>query len=140
MGFGNGAFQAAKIAIDGVTVIENIISGKIEAPGVTIPNVISSYLVIPIANNQSVATPAPFQQIVQLNLSQYPLKGVASDLSNIYFSSDEAGQNKLYSWRETPASLTSDVTWWVLLPNGIPASGALLIYLQVSSSTALDGV
>jgi len=146
MGFGNGAFQAAKIAIDGVTVIENILTGKIEAPGVTIPSTpstttTSSYLVIPITNTQNVATPAPFQQIVQLNLVNYPqLSGIASDLSNIYFSSDEAGQNKLYSWRETLASLTETQTWWILLPNGIPANGTITIYLQVSSSTALDGV
>jgi len=145
MGFGNGAFQAARIAIDGVTIIENILTGKIEAPGVTIPSTpstttTSNYLAIPITNTQNVATPAPFQQIVQLNLANYPqLSGIASDLSNIYFSSDEAGQNKLYSWRETPASLTSTQTWWVLLPNGIPADGTITIYLQVSSSTALDG-
>jgi YVTN family beta-propeller protein len=143
MGFGNGAFQAARIAIDGVTIVQNIITGKIQATGVTIPNTTSnSYLVIPVANTQNVATPAPFQQLVQLNLSQYPqlLQGIASDLSNVYFSSDEEGQNKLYSWRESPASLTSDVTWWVLLPNGIPANGTVIIYLQVSNSTALDGV
>jgi len=145
MGFGNGAFQAARIAIDGVTIIENILTGKIEAPGVTIPSTpsttTSSYLVIPITNTQNVATPAPFQQLVQLNLANYPqLSGVASDLSNIYFSSDEAGQNKLYSWRETPASLTSTQTWWVLLPNGIPANGTITVYLQVSSSTTLDGI
>jgi len=100
----------------------------------------SNYLSIPITNNQNVATPAPFQQMIQLDLSQYSLNGVASDLSNVYFSSDEAGQNKLYSWRETPASLTSTQIWWVLLPNGIPANGTITIYLQVSSSTALDGV
>ena len=141
MGFGNGAFQAAKIAIDGVTIIENIVTGKIQAPGTAIPSATNSYLSIPITNNQNVATPAPFQQLVQINLVNYSqLSGVASDLSNIYFSSDEAGQNKLYSWRETPASLTSTQTWWVLLPNGIPASGTITIYLQVSSSTALDGV
>jgi len=137
MGFGNGAFQAARIAIDGVTIIENITTGKISATGTGV----KSYLSIPIINNQSVATPAPFQQMIQLNLSQYPqLQGIASDLSNIYFSSDEAGNNKLYSWRETPASLTSTQTWWVLLPNGIPASGAITIFLQVSNGPALDGV
>jgi len=145
MGFGNGAFQAARIAIDGVTIIENILTGKIEAPGVTIPSTpstttTSSYLAIPITNTQNVATPVPFQQLVQLNLNQYPqLIGISSDLSNIYFSSDEAGQNKLYSWRETPAGLTSTQTWWVLLPNSIPSNGTITIYLQVSSSTALDG-
>jgi len=144
MGFGNGAFQAAKIAIDGVTIIENITTGKVQTgPSVTvgITAINESTLSIPIYNNQGIDTPKPFQQFIQLNLSQYPqLKDISSDLSNVYFSSDEAGQNKLYSWRETPASLTSDVTWWVLLPNGIPASGTAIIYLQVSSSTALDGV
>jgi hypothetical protein len=30
MGFGNGAFQAARISIDGVTIIENITNGKIQ--------------------------------------------------------------------------------------------------------------
>jgi len=140
MGFGNGAFQAARIAIDGVTIIENIVTGKIQAPGITIPTATNNYLIIPITNTQNVATPAPFQQMIQLNLANYPqLKGVASDLSNIYFSSDQQGQNKLYSWRETPASLTANMIWWVLLPNGIPANGTTTIYLQVSSSTALDG-
>jgi len=144
MGFGNGAFQAAKIAIDGVTVIENIFTGKIQTGpnvGVGIAAINESTLAIPIINSQNIDTPVPFQQMIQLNLSQYPqLQGIASDLSNIYFSSDQKGQNKLYSWRETPASLTSDVIWWVLLPNGIPANGTVIIYLQVSSSTALDGV
>jgi len=144
MGFGNGAFQAARITIDGVTIIQNIETGKIQTGanvGVTVTAVNKSTLAIPIANNQNVATPAPFQQIIQINLHQYPqLEGIASDLSNIYFSSDEAGQNKLYSWRETPASLTEMQTWWVLLPNGIPANSTITIYLQVSSSTALDGV
>jgi len=109
----------------------------------TTPQIFASspnYLSIPITNNQSVATPAPFQQMIQLNLSQYiQLKGIASDLSNIYFSSDVAGQNKLYSWRETPASLTTTQTWWVLLPDGIPANSTITIYLQVSSSPELDG-
>jgi len=146
MGFGNGAFQAARIAIDGVTIIQNILTGKIEAPGVTIPSTpstttTSSYLAIPITNTQNVATPAPFQQLVQLNLANYPkLSGVSGDLSNVYFSSDEAGQNKLYSWRETPSSLIETQTWWVLLPNGIPANGTITIYLQVSNSATLDGV
>jgi len=144
MGFGNGAFQAARIAIDGVTIIENITTGKVQtgpsvAVGVVAIN--ESTLSIPINNSQNIDTPKPFQQLVQLNLSQYPqLNGIASDLSNVYFSIDKLGQDKLYSWRETPASLTSDVTWWVLLPNGIPAGGTLIIYLQVSSSTELDGV
>lgn len=31
MGFGSGAFQAARIQIDGVTVIQNIISGKVQS-------------------------------------------------------------------------------------------------------------
>ena len=144
MGFGNGAFQAARIAIDGVTIIENITTGKIQtgpsvAVGVVAIN--ESTLAIPINNSQNIDTPKPFQQLVQLNLSQYPeIKGVAGDLSNVYFSIDKFGQDKLYSWRETPASLTSDVTWWVLLPDGIPAGGTVIIYLQVSNSTALDGV
>ena len=30
MGFGNGAFQAARIAIDGVTLVENLYNGKIQ--------------------------------------------------------------------------------------------------------------
>jgi len=141
MGFGNGAFQAAKISIDGVTIIQNIETGKIQTSGQGIINQLStSYMTIPITNNQNVATPAPFQQMIQLNLSNYSqLKGIAWDLSNIYFSSDTAGQNKLYSWRETPASLTETQTWWVLLPDGIPAYGTVTIYLQVASVTELDG-
>jgi len=144
MGFGNGAFQAARIAIDGATVIENIFTGKIQTgPNIGIGTIAidGSTLALPIINNQDIDTSVPFQQMVQLNLSQYSqLKGIASDLSNIYFSSDQQGQNKLYSWRETPASLTSTQTWWVLLPNNIPANGTITIYLQVSSSTELDGV
>jgi len=144
MGFGNGAFQAAKIAIDGVTIIENITTGKIQTGsnvGIGVIATNENTLSIPIVNYQYVDTPKPFQQLLQINLSNYPqLKGITSDLSNIYFSSDEAGQNKLYSWRETPASLTSMQTWWILLPNGIPAGETIIIYLKVSSSTALDGV
>lgn len=35
MGFGNGAFQAAKIAIDGVTLIENVYTGKVQTTPVS---------------------------------------------------------------------------------------------------------
>jgi len=36
MGFGNGAFQAARITIDGVTIIQNIETGKIQTSGVIV--------------------------------------------------------------------------------------------------------
>jgi hypothetical protein len=73
-----------------------------------------------------------FQQKVDFNPSNFPSSYFASDLSNINFQ-DGAG-NLLYSWQETHAPTTSstDVIYWVKLPN----STINTIYLVLVSTTS----
>jgi hypothetical protein len=58
MGFGNGAFQAARFAIDGVTLIENL-GGQFQTSGVTLPTDISvsnALKVVSLTNITPIAT------------------------------------------------------------------------------------
>jgi hypothetical protein len=94
---------------------------------------IQGYIPITITNSQSTATSTNFQANVSINL--YSFSGfISPNLSNLYFSSDEAGLQVLNSWMES-GSNTGTAIWWVLLPNGIAANSSITIYLQVDNIT-----
>jgi len=63
MGFGNGAFQAARITIDGVTIIQNIETGKIQTSGVIV---------------STTTTTTTTQSNVTINASQSTLSGTTA--------------------------------------------------------------
>ena len=67
MGFGNGAFQAARIAIDGVTIIQNIGTGKIQTSGVIV---------------STTTTTTTTQSNVTINASQSTLTGTTAGSIN----------------------------------------------------------
>ena len=100
----------------------------------------SSSYVLPITliNSQATAAPAPFQQMITFNPSQYSAYE-ASNLGNIRFYQ---GGSELYSWCESGCSTASSNTiFWVKLPNGIPASSNVIINMTFgATSTNYDGV
>ncbi len=96
------------------------------------------YVPVTITNSESTATPTNFQQMINVDMSPYS-SVTKTDLSNCYWSSDTAGANVLDSWRETAASQTGTMTWWVNLgTNTVPANGTLKIYLQIPSTSQLN--
>ncbi len=93
---------------------------------------ISTYS-ITITNNQSVATPTPFQQMLNLNLSG--IISSPSQLLNLLFCSDSSCSSPLYAWIENYNSNLSSVIVWVNLPNGVPANSSITIYMMVTNSS-----
>ena len=100
----------------------------------------SSAYVLPLTlkNSQSTAAPAPFQQMITFNPSAYSAYE-ASNLGNIRFYQNGT---ELYSWCESGCSTaSSNATFWVRLPNGIPANSNITISMVFGTTSAnYDGV
>jgi len=87
---------------------------------------------ITITNSQSSATPSPFQQMIQINEGNYAnYITYNGNIANFEFFT-QSGQI-LPAWIESNNSGT--LTVWVNIPNGIPASSSLTIYLGFASKT-----
>ena len=89
------------------------------------PSSLSDYLPINITNTQSVATPAPFQQMVNFSYSgykQYINLSSGHQFQNVEFFNTTNGA-LIDSWLESYTS--SYAIFWIKLPNGIPASATL---------------
>ena len=93
----------------------------------------SSVYQITIQNTQSVATPSPFQQLLQLDLSS--VLSSPSDLPNLQFSLDPDFSSYLYAYVESYSSDLSQVNIWINLPNGIGANSSFTMYMRVGSSS-----
>jgi len=97
---------------------------------ITIPSGIDYYMPITITNNQSVATPSPFQQMIQININNY------SDY--MYFDGNIANF-ELFTSTGTiiPAWIESNnngtLTIWAKLSSGIGANSSITIYLGVAN-------
>jgi len=96
------------------------------------PNLFS----IKLTNTQNVDTPSPFQQMLQLSVSQ--LQGytpiLASDFHNVRFVYNGTG---IPAWLE---SISNGVaTIWVKLPASIPANSSITIDMEVDPSLNFDG-
>jgi len=87
---------------------------------------------ITITNNQSDPTPTPFQQLLQLDLSN--ILSNPSQLLNLQFCLDINCNTSLYSWIESYNSNLTNVYIWINLPISIPANGSLTIYMFVRNS------
>ncbi|MCL5405082.1 MAG: hypothetical protein M1125_04615, partial [Candidatus Marsarchaeota archaeon] len=90
------------------------------------------YLPIKIDNAQSVATPAPFQQEVQISESTYGnYIAYSGNLANFEFA--YLNGTVIPAWIESNDSGT--ITAWLKLQNGIPANSAITIYLGFAPKT-----
>ena len=101
----------------------------------SIPSGILYYVPVTITNSQSSATPSPFQQMIQINEGNYAnYIAYNGNIANFEFYTQSG--SILPAWIESNNSGT--LTVWVNLPNGIPASSSLTIYLGfASTSTSL---
>ena len=103
----------------------------------TLPHSVS----VTVSNSQSIATPAPFDQFLNITESQIASALGSTTASNLWqqATSDhflnllfqQNGQT-LYAWVQNYTS--SWVAVWVNLPNGIPASSSVEIGLLFSNS------
>jgi hypothetical protein len=103
---------------------------------------------VTITNNQSQATPAPFQQDIAICNGNPGLGPNFAYINNVTLFNEinPNGQNVyfvnssgsiLYSWYEGQANYNGvycDV-WWINLPNGIPANGYTTIYMYIGSTS-----
>lgn len=97
------------------------------APAVSPPADVVAYVPITIWNNQSVATPAPFDLDLTVNSSAFASRE-AGNLSNIEFFASNG--SIVPSWLESGNSNTSTATtYWLNLSAGIAASSSTTLYL-----------
>ena len=88
---------------------------------------------ITLTNTQSVATPAPFQQMITVDSSSYS-SYEAPDLQNIEFF--DSNGTVIPSWLESGNSNTSTTTvYWLELTDGIPANSSITVYRGFASTT-----
>jgi hypothetical protein len=126
-----GTTEANKIATV-LTKVTASSSGATFSQPTSIPSGIVAYVPITLSNSQSSATPSPFQQMIQINEGNYAnYIAYNGNIANFEFFT-QSGQI-LPAWIESNNSGT--LTVWVNLPNGIPASSSLNIYLGFASKT-----
>ena len=97
------------------------------------PSNIKYFVPIFITNSQVNATVTPFQQMVTINSANY-YSYESPDLSNIEFF--DINGSIIYSWLEDGNSRTSTSTYWILLPNGIPAKSTTTVFMGFASTSA----
>jgi len=102
--------------------------------GSTLPSGIIAYVPITISNKQNVATPSPFQQMIQINEVNYAnYISYNGNIANFEFLTQNSPSGQvLPAWIESNNSDT--LTVWVNIPNGIPASSNTIIYLGFASN------
>jgi len=126
-----GTTEVNKIA----TVLTKVIassSGATFSQPTSIPSGIVAYVPITITNSQSSATPSPFQQMIQINEGNYAnYIAYNGNIANFEFFTQSG--SVLPAWIESNNSGT--LTVWINLPNGIPVSSSLTIYLGFASKT-----
>ncbi|MGC8580573.1 MAG: hypothetical protein ACP5MB_11045, partial [bacterium] len=98
----------------------------------TVPSGIYNYTAITITNTQSTATPAPFQQMINITESSFS--------SYITYNNNFANFEYFYAngtiipaWIE--GNQSGKLITWVKLANGIPASSSITIYLGFAGKT-----
>jgi hypothetical protein len=135
IGFKTHLFVVASIAITTIllfTLFGNLDIHKVEAAP-SLPAGIITSIPITLTNNQSVATPSPFQQMVNIDSATYN-SDEASNLQNVEFY-DGTG-SVIPSWLESGNSNSStDSVYWLNLANGIPANSSITVYMGFAAPT-----
>ena len=93
---------------------------------------------ITITNNQPIATPAPFQELLAFPSSTYGTH-IKSGWNNVEFSTLPAGRGAVLSaWVESNPSNSGTTEVWVNLPSGVPANSGITIYADFLSGNAMS--
>jgi len=99
-------------------------------------------IIITISNTQAQATPSPFDQFVNITLQQVESALGTTTGSNLWNQAESdsflnvlfvsSTGEPLYAWVQSFTS--SWVAFWVKLPNGVPANGAVNISMVFTTS------
>ncbi|MGC8495738.1 MAG: hypothetical protein ACP5MX_00825 [Candidatus Micrarchaeia archaeon] len=97
------------------------------------------YAPITITNTQNVPTPAPFQQMLNIDSNAFS-SNEASGLQNVEFTTQPNAQGTpLQAWIESnPSNTATQTTYWVNLPNGIPADSNVIIYMNFMPNNVMS--
>ena len=88
---------------------------------------------ITLTNTQSIATPAPFQQMITLDYLAYT-SYEASNLQNVEFFDSHGAV--IPSWLESENyDGLHNALYWLSLANGIPANSSITVYIGFASLT-----
>ena len=140
---GNYLFSIPDRSIGGFTYTPSVSSGHLVAGNTTnvtftksavvVPSGISQYVPINFTNNQSAATPAPFQQMLVVNSSNYSAYE-AGNLQNVEFFYGNG--TVVPSWLEANNTNSSFHTiYWLRLNPGIPSNANLTVFMGWASKT-----
>jgi hypothetical protein len=111
-----------------------LVDAQSEPSNPAVPAGVLAYVPITITNNERLATPAPFQQKVDVNSAYYSTYEAAG-LQNIEFFTTNG--SIIPSWLEYGAnSGSTDSIYWLYLADGVPAISALTIYMGFASQNA----
>ena len=128
-------FTIASVAIIVIlllTLVGNLNTDKVDA-STTLPSGIIASVPITLTNNQSIATPSPFQQMINIHSTAYSSEE-ASNLQNVEFF-DGTG-TVIPSWLESGNSnISPNSIYWINLANGIPANSSITVYMGFASTT-----
>ena len=128
--------ELATVTIKGLTATPS--SSSSPSSSFALPSGVTYYANVVITNSQSTATPAPFQQEVQIPESDYSnyisYNGVSANFEFFY-----NGGSVIPAWIESNSSGT--LTVWLNLANGIPASNSITVYIGFApeSTNLLSG-
>jgi hypothetical protein len=128
--------ELAIVTIKGLTATPS--SSSSSSSSFALPSGVTYYANVVITNSQSTATPAPFQQEVQIPESDYSnyisYNGVSANFEFFY-----NGGSVIPAWIESNSSGT--LTVWLNLANGIPASNSITVYIGFApeSTNLLSG-
>ncbi len=97
------------------------------------------YVPLTLTNSQTLATPAPFQQMIGVPSSTYS-SYINSGWSNVEFTTSPNAQGTtLQAWVESsPSNTASSTTVWVDLPSGIGASSNTMIYMDFMPNNVMS--
>jgi hypothetical protein len=134
------------VAANNVFVSGNTVSGDIPVSALTgtpiavgpllvtqprVPAGIIYSVAITLTNTQPVATSAPFQQMIEVNSTEYS-NYESTDLQNIEFF--YANGTLIPSWLESGNSNNATNTvYWLSIANGIPANSTVTVYMGFAS-------
>ncbi|MCL4376108.1 DUF2341 domain-containing protein, partial [Candidatus Parvarchaeota archaeon] len=112
----------------------NIISPSCFLPQqlLLVPKNILNFVPLTIKNNQSTATPSPFQQEVVVDSANYQ-QYEASNLQNVEFFYPNG--TTIDSWLESGNSNTATGSIYWLKLSGIPASSSITVYMGFASKS-----
>ncbi len=97
------------------------------------PSSVTYYVPITLTNSQSTATPAPFQQMVNISESAYSsYLTYNGNFANFEFFTSSG--TVIPAWIES--SNSGKLITWVKLPKGIPAESNTIIYLGFASTSS----